>query len=250
VAEERAAGLSRRHMDGPLWAAPTRGVRISRELLEADECQRIYSMARALPADAAISGWAAAYVMGVRWYDSARRILVIRALDMARVRRPGVTTRRTNLDEGETITIHDVRVTSPQRTARVAADTTTSRRSRRSRRHAACRPRDNRRAGNCRRCSPALAERTVRAASAPTPRCCGGITDGVPPAADLGARWASTSAGQRAALRHPHRCIARSTGSSGRGGGRRCRVRRAHITAIPCSIAPTMLASTGWRKRA
>ena len=117
VAQARAAGLSRRHIDGPLWAAPTRGVRISRELLEADECQRIYAVARALPADAAISGWAAAYVMGVRWYDSARRILVIRALDMARVRRPGVTTRRSNLDEGDAVILDGIRMTSPLRTA-------------------------------------------------------------------------------------------------------------------------------------
>jgi hypothetical protein len=55
--------------------------------------------------------------MGVRWFDGDQNVLVIRALDTSRVRRPGMTTRRSNLDEGETITIHGVRVTSPQRTA-------------------------------------------------------------------------------------------------------------------------------------
>jgi hypothetical protein len=37
---------------------------------------------------------------------------------------------------------------------------------------------------------------------------------------------ASATARERSAVRHPHRCIARSTRSAGRGGGRRCRVRR------------------------
>ena len=226
MAEARVAGLSRRHLDGPMWAAPTRGVRIRQVLLESDARQRIRAIARALPADAVVSGRAAASLMGVRWFDGDQNVLVIRALDTSRVRRPGVTTRRTNLDEGETITIHGVRATSPQRTAfellrtpplpdAVAAVDAML--------HAGlvtieelvtavdARPR----------------WRSVRLrGDAPSPRCCGGIADGVAPPADLGARWASTSAGQRAALRQPHWCFARSTGSAGRGGGRGCRVRR------------------------
>ena len=79
----------------------------------------------ALPADAVLSGWAAAYLLGVTDLDGVAwtrhgevhlDILVTRRADRTRIRRPGVTTVRSELSVSDVVEVDGVRVTSPVRT--------------------------------------------------------------------------------------------------------------------------------------
>ena len=122
----RAAGVSPAELRGPLWQLPSRGVRLwGGDSETTDPALRAHAVAAALPADAVLSGWAAAYLLGVTDLDGVAwtmqgevhlDILVARTADRTRIRRPGVTTVRSELSGSDVVEVDGVRVTSPVRT--------------------------------------------------------------------------------------------------------------------------------------
>ncbi|HEY9350176.1 MAG TPA: DUF559 domain-containing protein [Acidothermales bacterium] len=123
----RDAGISRAELRGPLWQLPARGVRLwGGESERIDPAVRTQAVAVALPSDAALTGWAAAYLLGVTDLDGVTwtrqgevqlDVVVARTADRTRIRRPGVTTVRSELSGSDVVEVDGVRVTSPVRTA-------------------------------------------------------------------------------------------------------------------------------------
>ena len=121
------AGVSAAELRGPLWHVPARGVRLwGGDSETPDPALRAHAIGVALPPDAAITGWAAAYLLGVTdldgttWTREGERALdisVVRTADRCRIRRPGVTTVRARLSNEDVVEIEGTRVTSPLRSA-------------------------------------------------------------------------------------------------------------------------------------
>ena len=120
------AGVSAGELRGPL-GIPARGVRLwGGDSETPDPALRAHAIGVALPPDAAITGWAAAYLLGVTdldgtaWTREGERALdisVVRTADRCRIRRPGVTTVRARLSNEDVVEVEGTRVTSPLRSA-------------------------------------------------------------------------------------------------------------------------------------
>lgn len=117
-------GVGRRELAGRRWMSPYRGIHVPTVPGERSPTQRVYDVAELLPAGAAIGGWAAAHLLGVqeldgRGRDGLRREPVLMALTPpAQVRhRDGITLLRSRLDDGDTVEVDGITVTSAIRTA-------------------------------------------------------------------------------------------------------------------------------------
>ena len=126
IRDLRDAGVSPAELRGALWQRPARGVRLwGNDQGIADPAVRAHAVAVALPQDAALTCWAAAYLLGVTDLDgvawtkqgeSQLDVHVVRTADRSRIRRPGVTTVRSQLSPSDVVEVDGVRVTSPVRT--------------------------------------------------------------------------------------------------------------------------------------
>ena len=104
------SGLSMAELSGPLWRAPSHGVRMWDGLAADDPVVRIRVVAATLPSDAVITGWAAAYLLGVQWLDgrdlttsddALLDVVVLRNRDRPPLRRRGLRTLRSAVDVEE-----------------------------------------------------------------------------------------------------------------------------------------------------
>jgi Protein of unknown function (DUF559) len=119
------SGISMAELSGPLWRAPSYGVRVWHGLTDDDPVVRIQVVAASLPSDAVISGWAAAHVLGVPWLDgrdpavsddALLDVLVLRNRDHPPLRRRGLRTLRSAVDVDDIVVADGIRVSSPVRT--------------------------------------------------------------------------------------------------------------------------------------
>jgi len=126
IRDLRDAGVSPAELRGALWQRPARGVRLWGNDQEiADPAVRAHAVAVGPPQDAALTCWAAAYLLGVTDLDgvawtkqgeSQLDVHVVRTAARSRIRRPGVTTVRSQLSPSDVVEVDGVRVTSPVRT--------------------------------------------------------------------------------------------------------------------------------------
>jgi len=120
----RAAGHSRRELDGPTWSRDLRGVRTPACLLPEDPFTRIRAALAACPPGSVLTGWASAFVLGARDLDGVdpvtRALLPVRVhvSRTARIRpRPGLVTDRSRLDAAELRAVGGLLACSPTATA-------------------------------------------------------------------------------------------------------------------------------------
>jgi hypothetical protein len=120
------SGLSMAELSGPLWRAPSHGVRMWDGLAADDPVVRIRVVAATLPSDAVITGWAAAYLLGVQWLDgrdlttsddAVLDVVVLRNRDRPPLRRRGLRTLRSAVDVEDVVMADGLCVTHPVRTA-------------------------------------------------------------------------------------------------------------------------------------
>ena len=120
------SGVSMAELSGPLWRAPSHGVRMWDGLAADDPVVRIRVVAATLPSDAVITGWAAAYLLGVQWLDgrdlttsddALLDVVVLRNRDRPPLRRRGLRTLRSAVDVEDVVMADGLCVTHPVRTA-------------------------------------------------------------------------------------------------------------------------------------
>lgn len=122
--ETRSLDVTRGELAGPRWRSPHRGVQALAGCDHDHPLQRIYDAAELLPDEAAIGGWAAAYMSGATdldgkgWSGRDREDLpLVLPPRLHLARRKHIKHWRSPLAAEDTVVLQGVRVTSPTRTA-------------------------------------------------------------------------------------------------------------------------------------
>jgi hypothetical protein len=113
----RDHGLTAHEMRTGSWTRPHHGVRAWAGLPAAHPYARAMAVAPLLPPGAALTGWAAAWLHGVRELDGHGQPVHVALPEDRRVRRPGVATIRSALATSEVVIRDGVPVTGPLRCA-------------------------------------------------------------------------------------------------------------------------------------
>lgn len=119
----RAAGVSKAELAGPLWTPQGRGVHLWSATVRADPVTRILAVAELMPTGAAIGGWAALHLLGVRDLDGrtgpgARTELPVTVCigPVGRMRsRPGLVVDRSTLLDEDRAAVDGIEVTTAER---------------------------------------------------------------------------------------------------------------------------------------
>lgn len=115
-------GITDHELRGPLWRSPLHGHYCFGFEEATDPTRRIRDAMAAMPPDGALSGWAAAYVLGVtdldgrRWSGGLEPVLIALPYHR-RIRREGIDTVRAPLPATDVTEVKLVRITTPARTA-------------------------------------------------------------------------------------------------------------------------------------
>lgn len=122
--DARRVGVTARELAGPLWRRAHRDVHVWAGHDPTEPRQRILAAASALPAGAALGGWAAAYLLGASELDGygasgvdLEPVLVCLSRPDQLRRRDDLEPFRSDLAEGDVCEVDGIPVTTPVRTA-------------------------------------------------------------------------------------------------------------------------------------